>query len=431
MIVVDLPDACQYRLFDKETGLELEEEGFHSLTPVIGSHQIMIVRMEVYPPSDRDSQDIGLISMTISSSGETELETEIGFTVHRTFGVLVEVIADSDSGTLGHVGPLAPDASMWFSLRITDSSDSGGSHTTWRIIKPDALARNIDTNPKYANWDYSVSNGSNSDIVIVTLAQDEYVDLKLDIGLLAEVEAGNHTIYTRVIEEGVDAEVARYFDLPVVIEVKKDVRAGRLEVTQKSESTRFSPKETKNIEFRIDNQNNVPLDVVITLDEPANWNGLIRASSDQAGGPFIILHLPAYSNRDFSVEITSPSQLKNSEEVSFSLTMTPMDENSPYDGNYTQIKSFVFKTECSGISCMFNEIINPEPSTLALIIVVILLGLYSFYNKAKLSGERKEYEFDFAEGEEDENDEDSLLEEVQIEVEEDDDLELLDELENL
>ena len=428
--VVDLPDAWQYRLYDNETGLELAEEGIHSLTPEIGSHQIMIVRMEVYPPSDREAQDIGLISMTISSAGETDLETEIGFTVHRTFGVLVEVIADSDSGTLAHVGPVAPDANMWFSLRITDSSENGASQTTWRIIQPDALSRNTDENPKYANWDYSVSNGSNSDIVVVTLAQDEYVDLKLDIGLLSEVEAGNHTIYTRVIEEGVDADIARSFDLPVVIEVQKDVRAGRLEVTQKSENTRFSPQETKNIEFRIENQNNVPLDVVITLDEPTNWDGLIRASSDQAGGPFIILHLPAYSNRDFSVEITSPSQLKNSEEVSFSLTMTPMDENSPYDGNYTQIKSFKFKTECSGISCMFNEIINPEPSTLALIIVVILLGLYSFYNKAKLSGENKEY-FDIAEGEEFENDEDSLLEELQIEVEEDDDLELLDELENL
>ncbi len=429
--VVDLPDAWQYRLYDNETGLELTEEGIHALTPEIGSHQIMIVRMEVYPPSDRDSQDIGMITMTISSSGETELETEIGFTVHRTFGVLVEVIADSDSGTLAHVGPVAPDASMWFSLRITDSSNNGGSQTTWRIIQPDALSRNIDNNPKYANWDYSVSNGSNSDIVIVTLAQDEYVDLKLDIGLLSEVEAGNHTIYTRVIEEGVDSEVARYFDLPVVIEVQKDVRAGRLEVTLKSEITRFSPQETKNVEFRIDNQNNVALDVVITLDEPMNWDGLIRASSDQAGGPFIILHLPAYSNKDFSVEITSPAELKNSEEVLFSLTMTPMNENSPYDGNYTQIKTFVFKTECSGISCMYNEIINPEPSTFALIVVVVLLGLYSFYNRAKLSGESKEYEFDFAEGEEDENDEDTLWEEVQIEVEEDDDLELLDELENL
>jgi len=106
-----------------------------------------------------------------------------------------------------------------------------------------------------------------------------------------------------------------------------------------------------------------------------------------------------------------------------------MDENSPYDGNYTQIKNVVFMTECSGVSCMFNEIINPEPSTLAIIVVIILLGLYSFYNKAKLSGETKEYEFEV--DIEVETTEETLEEEVQIEIEEDDDLELLDELEDL
>jgi len=427
--IVDFPDAWQFRLFENSSGDELADEGIYSVIPDIGSHKTMIIRMEVYPPSDRESQDIGLVKMKISSSGEAELETEIGFTVHRTFGVLVEVIADSDGGTLAHVGPVAPGGSMWFNLRITDSSDNGGSETTWRIIKPDALSRNTDTNPNYANWDYSISNDSLSDIVVVTTWTNKYVDLKLDIGLLSEVEAGNHTIYTRIIEEGVDAESARYFDLPVVIEVQKDVRAGRLEVTQKGKETRFSPDETKNIEFKIDNQNNVALDVVITLDEPTDWEGIIRVSSDQVGGPFIILHLPAYSTRDFSVEITSPSQLKNSGEVSFSLTMTPMDENSPYDGDYTQIKEVVFLTECSGFSCMFNEIINPEPSTLAIIMVILLLGLYSFYNKAKLSGEAKEY--DLEENFEVEPTEDTLEEEVQVEVEEDDDLELLDELENL
>jgi len=432
--VIDFPDAWQFRLFDNETGEELLDEGIHSVTPDIGSHKTKIIRMETYPPSDRDSQDIGLVKMSISSSGEAALEpTIIGFTVHRTFGILVEVIADSDGGSLAHVGPVALGASTWFNLRITDSSDNTGE-TEWRIIKPDALPRNTDSNSNYANWDYSISNDTSNDIVVVKTWTNHYVDIKLGIDLLPEVEAGNHTLYTRIIEQGVDAEVARYFDLPIVIEVEKDVRAGRLEVTQKSENTHFSPDEEKNIEFRIDNQNNVALDVVITLDEPTGWNGLIRASSEQAGGPFIILHLPAYTNKDFSVEITSPSQLKNSGEVSFSLTMTPMDENSPYDGNYTQIQSFVFMTECSGISCMFNEIIDPEPSTLALIIVVVLLALYSFYNKAKFSAENKDFDFESAFDDEEEESLDELLQEeveVEVEVEEDDDLELLDELENL
>lgn len=106
-----------------------------------------------------------------------------------------------------------------------------------------------------------------------------------------------------------------------------------------------------------------------------------------------------------------------------------MDKTTPYEGEYTQIKEVVFMTECSGVSCMFNEIINPEPSTLAIIMVIIILGLYSFYNKAKLSGEEKEYEFE--DSIEVETTEDVLEEEVQIEIEEDDDLELLDELEDL
>ncbi|MBT5255416.1 MAG: hypothetical protein HOL72_06600 [Euryarchaeota archaeon] len=430
--VVDFPDAWQFRLFDNETGEELVDEGIQSITPEIGSHKTRIIRMEAYPPSDRESQDIGLVKMMISSSGESALDpTIVGFTVHRTFGILVEVIADSDGGTLAHVGPVALGASTWFNLRISDSSDNAGE-TEWRIVKPDALSRNTDSNSNYANWDYSISNDSASDIVVVKTWTNNYVDVKLSIDLLPEVESGNHTIYTRVIEQGVDAEVARYFDLPVVIEVEKDVRAGRLEVTQKSENTYFAPDETKNIEFRIDNQNNVPLDVVITLDEPTGWDGLIRASSEQAGGPFIILHLPAYTNKDFSVEITSPSQLKNSGEVSFSLTMTPMDENSPYDGNYTQIQSFKFMTECSGISCMFNEIIDPEPSTLALIVVIALLALYSFYNKAKYSADPKDFGHDLEISDEEEEIIDDLsLEEIQVEVEEEDDLELLDELENL
>ena len=430
--IVDFPEGWGVKLFDNSSGEELVDEGIYSLIEDISSHKTMIIRMEVYPPSDRESLDIGLVKMKISSAGEADLETEIGFTVHRTFGILVEVIADSDGGNLAHVGPVAPGGSMWFNLRISDSSANGGSETTWRIIKPDALSRNTDTNPNYANWDYSISNDTVSDIVVVTTWANKYVDLKLDISLLSQVEFGNHTIYTRIVEEGVDAESARYFDLPVVIEVQKDVRAGRLEVTQKGKEARFSPDETRNIEFKIDNQNNVPLDVVITLDEPSGWGGVIRASSDQLGGPFIILNLPAYSTRDFSVEITSPSQLKNSGEVSFTLTMTPMDENSPYDGDYTQIKEVVFLTECSGISCMFNEIIDPEPSTIAIIMVIIILGLYSFYNKAKLSGEAKEYEFD--EDFEVATTEDALEEEMQIEVEEveeDDDLELLDELEDL
>ena len=295
MRVTELPDAWQYKFYDNETGMELEEEGIHSLTPDIGSHQILTVRMEVFPPSERDAQDIGLVGLTISSQGDSDLLTEVAFTVHRTFGVLVEVIADSDSGTLGTVGPLSPGSPAWYNLRITDSSDTLGQ-TTWRIINPADLDRNKEADTDYSSWDYTLSNGSESDIVVVYLESDQYADLKLDIALGDNVEAGNHTVYVRVVEEGVDAQDARYFDLPVTVEVRKEVQAGRLVITDASSSlVRFTSGEFQTVEFIIDNQNNVPLDVVITLEEPQGWESLIRASSNQAGGNFLLLTLPAYS----------------------------------------------------------------------------------------------------------------------------------------
>ena len=71
---------------------------------------------------------------------------------------------------------------------------------------------------------------------------------------------------------------------------------------------RFTSAEFQTVEFIIENENNIPLDVVITLEEPLGWDALIRASSDQTGGSFLLLTLPAYSSKDFSLAITPPKQ---------------------------------------------------------------------------------------------------------------------------
>ena len=86
------------------TGMELTEEGINSVTPDIGSHDILTIRMEVYPPADREAQDIGLVSLQVTSSGDSELQTDSSFTVHRTFGILAETISDSDEGIWGRLG---------------------------------------------------------------------------------------------------------------------------------------------------------------------------------------------------------------------------------------------------------------------------------------------------------------------------------------
>ena len=71
-------------------------------------------------------------------------------------------------------------------------------------------------------------------------------------------------------------------------------------------------------------------------------------------------------------------------------------------------------------------------TAIQLIVVIALLALYSFYNKAKYSADPKDFGYDLEISDEEEEIIDDLsLEEIQVEVEEEDDLELLDELENL
>lgn len=429
--VTELPDAWQYKFYDNETGLELVEEGIHSVTPDIGSHQILTVRMEVFPPSERDAQDIGLVSITIASQGDSELSTAVAFTVHRTFGVLVEVTADSDSGTLGTVGPVSPGSSLWYQMRITDSSDTIGQ-TTWRIINPEDLDRNNEDDAPYGSWGYDISNGSQSDIVVVYLESDQYADLKLDVTIGDKVEAGNHTVYVRVVEEGVDAQDARYFDLPVTVQVREDVQPGRLEITDTSSSVvRFTSGEFQTVEYSIDNQNNIPLDVVITLEnEPQGWDVLVRASSDQTGGSFLLLTLPAYSSKDFSLAITPPNNLKNGETVQFDLKVTPMDEEVPYDSEYTQTSKQIYGTLCEGAGCFINELVNPEPQTLALGLGLCAAFVFAVYRRGQASGtifEEEDFEY------EDDKELEPLVSDLVEPVleDDDDDLELLDELEAL
>ena len=435
--VLEQPDDWQYRFYDNDTGIELSEEGIYSLTPGIGSTQILTIRMEVYPPADRDGVDIGLFELSVISQEDSDLRTDIAFTVHRTFGILVEVISDSDGigedNPLGQVGPVRGDGTVFYNLRITDSSNEGTGVTTWKIVNPRDVEQNAENNPKYTAWDYVISNGSNNNLVAVNLAPDEYSDLKLEITLRGQVEAGVHTIYTRIIEEGVEIEDARYFDLPVKVVILEEVVPGRIEITDKTEKSRFAPGEQKNLEYRISNQNNIPLDVVIRLDQPDGWEGAIRATSSQLGSDFLILNLPAYSSKDFSVTMIAPDAIKDSEQVEFEFKVTPMDNETPYEEDYLQKFSFGYMTECSGVSCLVRELVNPEPQTIVFYILIGALVLYAARRGGRQGGEFYNADEDALSKEMvaiEEDDDDDLPAPVTYQ-EDDDDLELLEELEDL
>ena len=241
-----------------------------------------------------------------------------------------------------------------------------------------------------------------------------------------------HTIYTRIIEEGVELDDARYFDLPVKVVIQEEVVPGRIEITDKTEKSRFAPDEEKNLEYRISNQNNIPLDVVIRLDQPEGWEGAIRATSSQLGSDFLILNLPAYSSKDFSVTMIAPGDLKDSEEATFEFKVTPMDNETPYEEEYLQKFTFSYMTECSGISCLVRELVNPEPQTMVFYVLLGALVLYAARRSGRQEGEfyddKEGVEFEEELGAMDEDDD--LPPPVTVE-DDDDDLELLEELEDL
>ena len=141
----------------------------------------------------------------------------------------------------------------------------------------------------------------------------------------------------------------------------------------------------------------------------------------------MLLTLPAYSDKDFSVSITPPDNLKDGERIQFTLTVTPMDEEVPYDAEFTQTVPFTYLTNCNGIGCFMNEIANPSTQTLALGAGLVLVMVFAVYRRGQSSGALVEAKVNW----EDEQFDANMIQEATVPepvVEEDDDLELLDEL---
>ena len=381
--IQEIPIGWSVKFLINGTGAELTEQGIDALTPTVDQGEILMIRVEVYPPLERDAVDIGLLRFTVTSDGSTEetLSTSVGWTIHRTFGILAEVISDSDAGTLGTVGPVSPGSTVVYNVRITDSSENAGT-TNWVIKNPSAVQRNIDEDPGYATWMYDVTDVEGNIALVASLTGGQYVDIKVEMTVRQQVEAGLHTIYMQVAEESDGGDEPRYFDLPLTVEISSDVEPGRLAVEQKTQATRIGAGETLDVEYRIENQNNVELNVIITLDTPEGWDGSLD------GGEFISLSLPAFSTEDFTLEITAPKNVKNGQMVDFQMTVVPMDEENPYPCNaeicYTQEPTFSFKTESSGIvNAILSELSDPEPTTMVMFLSILVLLGFGLYRRGQ------------------------------------------------
>jgi len=90
-------------------------------------------------------------------------------------------------------------------------------------------------------------------------------------------------------------------------------------------------------------------------------------------------------------------------------------------------------TECSGVSCLVRELVNPEPQTIVFYILIGVLVLYAARRGGRQGGEFYDVDEDVVSKEMvgvEEDDDDDLPAPVTYQ-EEDDDLELLEELEDL
>ena len=386
--IQEIPVAWSLKFIVNGTGTELTEQGIDSLTPTIGQGEKLVLKVEVYPPFERDAVDIGLVRLSVTSDNSVDevFTTPVSWTVHRTFGIVGEVISDSDAGTLGKIGPVSPGSTVTYNVRITDSSDDAGT-TNWVIKNPAALQRNIDIDPAYATWMYDITDIEGNIALVAPLTGGQYFDIEVQITIRQQVEAGVHTVYLQIAEEASGEEEPRYFDLPLSIEVEEEVIPGNLVVEQKSQTTRVSAGQSIDVEYRIDNLNNVEVDVVISVAAPDGW----EATLDD--GDIISFTLGAFSSEDFSMQINAPDKVKNGEIVDFVITVTPTSyQICNSEECYIQKPSFEFKTESSGIlNSIMSELENPEPTTIVLMLSVLVLAGFGLYRRGQNKMKAKMY----------------------------------------
>ena len=426
--------SWSYTFFDNDTGTELTTEGPYAITPDIGSHETLSLMLKIYPPTEREDVDIGLFTIICFSAGDDDLSSVVSFTVHRTFGILAQVTADSDGQDIGSVGPVAPGSTVSFDVRITDSTEGTGENT-WRIISPEKLDKNTNEdeggNPSYGAWDYEIKSDTGEDVVAIQLMPDSSGDIEITIQMRDQVLAGNHTLYLRVTEEVSEGD-PRYFDLPLEIQVEDELKPGRIFVERVTELTPFLPGSEQSYEFRVENQNNIPLEVVISsLTLPSGWTASFSTSGSSLEGNLVKLVIDPFSTDEFTLILKAPGDVVAGKDAVVILSVTPFDEEVS-TSQLIQTPQFKFTTTCEGIDCVVNAALDFEsPQTIGLYVGILIVIFLRVYRSGQTSArevsmwEEEESNFEML------NDEFGDLPEAISDEELEDDLELLEDLEDL
>ena len=393
------------QIYDNDTGERiLEDEGdgtFH--TALLERHSTQVLLFNVKPSTDRDDPDIGEIEVEVISNGNSSLRTTVIFTIQRTFGINAEVSQDCDGSPLGHIqvslcSPSQGNAVVDLRVRITNSMTSGESASWWRLQNPASLEENTDRDPAYGQWQFMILNEDGDAVPRVSLGPGDFTEVFVTVTLTSQVIAGNHTVYLRIIED-IDDDDPRYFDLPIVFEIK----AGdpELQIVQVSPNYELLPGEAYSIQLKVKNNGNGPLTILLDAEvEVSGWSVDIEGPS---GSPLI--ELEAFEEATFNLEVTVPESANNGQQVPIQITATPFDTEQSWPEEYT---ATITVTVTVGISSLLdilvNEITHPRLSTMVIGLVSILLlfaGVQSRMNRRRWTAHLAYLE-SLGEGDEDE-----------------------------
>ena len=377
------------QVYDNNTGERiLEDVGdgtFHS--SYLERHATQVLLLNIKPSNDRADDDLGLIEIEVTSSGNSSLRSTVMFTIQRTFGIRAEVTYDCDGSPLGQIDVDTCD-DVKLRARIISSANSGDTALWWRIQNPATLQENLDVSPIYGQWQFRIEDDNNEAVPRVSLSPGGFVEVYVTVTLTTQVEQGNHTIYLRIIEDTEDSE-PRYFDLPMTFEIDSDLP--NLEIVQVTQDRKLLPGEDYSIQMKVKNEGNTEMTILLDaeVDEPG-WSVDIEGPS---GSTFI--QLGAYEEVSFNLKVTVSSEANNGDKVPVLVTAMPLayvidgtlDTSQSWSDEYTAKKTVLMTVDLGNVfDILVNELSHPRPLTLIVLVVGVLLiiaGIQSNMNRRR------------------------------------------------
>ena len=159
---------------------------FHS--SYLERHNTQVLLLNIKPSNDRADDDVGLIEIEVTSSGNSSLRSTVLFSIQRTFGIRAEVAQDCDGSPLGQIdvslcSPGPGNAEVELRVRIISSANSGDTALWWRIQNPATLQENLDVSAAYGQWQFKIADDNQEAVPRVSLSPGGFIEVFVTVTL--------------------------------------------------------------------------------------------------------------------------------------------------------------------------------------------------------------------------------------------------------